>query len=130
MAYREVDPGPMPELGGFVSFKAIGDKFAGRLVSGPVEFTNKFGKKQQRYTFTVKGVEKTLDANYDLNRRLVKAIAEGLRPGMPVIMTYTQDHVIEGQTSPMKMFKVIYDPDAKAPAPKPPPPVPEDEDPF
>jgi len=127
MAYREIDPGPIPE-GNFANFKAIGDKHAGIFISGPEEFTNNFGRKQNRWHFKNKDGPFSIDANFDLDRRLVAA---QLKPGHKVIMTYVADlpSTKAGQ-SPMRQHKVMVDdapPAAAVKAPPPPPPPAGDE---
>lgn len=121
MAYREIDPGPAPE-GNFVKFEAIGDKFIGRYVSVK-ETTNNFGRKQNQYTFKNKQGEYTLDANYDLDRRLKAA---QLKPGYACMITFVSilEPRKEGENG-MKVFKLMVD-DA-APAPKAPPPPADDD---
>lgn len=127
MAFKEVDPGPMPDMDSkFYSFKAIGDRFAGVYVSQETGF-NKFGKSQTTYTFKNKEGTWKISANYDLNRRLQKA---ALQPGYKVLITYVTDMPIEGQNTAMKQFKVLVDDDVKPAAPKPPPPPPPAEDDF
>ncbi len=129
MAYREVDPGPAPEAGEFVSFKAIGEKFIGRFI-GVTEITNSFSKKQNQYTFKNKEGIKKLDANYDLDRRLKAA---DLKPGITLcLITYIKDADQPDPTrSAMKLFKLLVDdspPGAKAAAAPPPPPPSADSD--
>lgn len=118
MAFREVDPGPAPEVGNFHKFNAIGDRLAGVFLSYE-KAQGKYGP-EHRYTFKNKEGVHTVTANFDLKRRLEKA---DLKPGYKVIIQYVADIPNQDPTkSAMRQFKVLVDDDVKAqpkPDPKP-----------
>lgn len=123
MAFREVDPGPAPVTGKFVKLAAIGDKLGGIYV-GHEEAEGKFGT-ENRYSIRTKEGVSTISANYDLHRRMQKAIKDGLIPGHKVIITYSHDVPNQDpQKSAMRGHKVLVDTDAIV---APPPPKPADD---
>ncbi len=135
MAWKDVDPGTEePRVAGeFVRLNAIGDKLIGWFVGvseTPSKFQNKDGtpKMQTNYTVRAKdGVNKILTGNYDLNRHMTKAFADGLKKGHQVVITHS--HTVPSDKpgySDMKAFKVKFNPEpevkmpeAKAAAPAP-----------
>jgi hypothetical protein len=140
MAFRESDPGPMPELGTFFKYQAIGDKVAG-VYQGVREvdsnLPDRAGKKDQIYSFRARGADGKIGivdvtANYDFHRRMQAAMKDGLKPGHKVIATYTHEiPAKQAGFSPMKGFKILWDDAApSAPATPPPPPPKPADDPF
>lgn len=105
MAFKEVDPGPVLD-GAFFKFNAIGDQLIAVFVK-VTEGINNFGKKQNSYTFKNKEGLHTVDATFDLNRRLVAA---KLEPGDKVMIKFNSElpPTQEGH-SPQKIFKVMVD---------------------
>lgn len=122
MAMREVvidETGPK----NFFKFQAIGDTLAGFYVGKSTD-KDKYGKTQ--YTFRdPQGVDHTVSATYDLERRLEKAIEDGLKKGNKVLMKYSSD-LPTGQDSPMKMYTVKWD-DTVFPLPEPKKAAPKDD---
>jgi hypothetical protein len=111
MAYKEIDPGPAPEMGTFYKFTAIGQKFAGIFVSFSTEEGN-FGK-ENRWVFRNKDGPFTITANFDLHRRLLKA---DLRPGHKALIEYLKDAPAKPGQSGMKLFSLKVDSDPSTPA--------------
>lgn len=116
MAMKEVDlKAEAPTGGQYFKFTAIGDQLGGRYV-GHKEHRNNFNKLEQQYTFKTREGSLTVAANYDLNRRLMKAIEDGLKPGMMVLIKYVSELPSDNpEFSALKVFKVAWDPDSKAP---------------
>lgn len=127
MPWKEVDPGPAPERAEYRKLSAIGDKAVGQFVSGPTEREFPDGRKSNEYAFQNKDGRFILTANYDLDRRLKKAIAEGLKPGMAVAIQYVSNAPqSDPNKSGMKLHKVMID-DTPRTLPAPPPPKPQAE---
>lgn len=129
MAFREVDPGPMPE-GKFWKPSAIGDKFLGVFVS-KTERTANFNegpKKVTDWSFKNREGAWIINPNADLQRRFDAA---DLKPGHAVRITYVSN-LDTGKADPMKVFRLEVDtewkPAAAAPPPPPPPRAPVDDD--
>lgn len=141
MAFVDVDPSaPVAPPGGkFHKFEKIGDKLHGLFVRHE-QGKNQFEKTEDRYVFKTKDtatgqfVDTTVGANYDLNRRMQKALKEGtIKPGYKVIVQFVGEMPIEGQTKPMRVFKVVAEAPGTAPAAPaapPPPPPPGDDIPW
>ena len=135
MAFKEVpvdESEVVPTAGEFFKFQAIGDKLAGIFISykeRKKDFGDGKGEKTfHDYTFKTKDGLRTISANFDLHARMKAAqVKMGLKPGHKVMITYTNDRPIEGQSTPMKQHKVQVDTETSAPKPPPPPPPAEDD---
>jgi hypothetical protein len=116
MAYKEIDPGPAPEMGDFYKFTAIGQKFAGIFVRFEVA-EGTYGK-ENRWTFRNKDGAFTITANFDLHRRFVKAALDPNKVGSrKVLVEYLKDAQAKPGQSGMKIFSLkVHDEIPEAPA--------------
>ncbi len=111
MAYQEIeDDGPS---GQFFKFNAIGDKIAGLYV-GHRPATGTYAKPNDlEHMILQRDGLWILTPPTDAARKLLKAERDGsLKPGASVMLSYSGDKDV-GQQSPMKMIKVLVDPEVK-----------------
>lgn len=130
MAWRTVEVEDEVPRGNWVRWTNPGESRVG-IYQGKAAATSKEGKPKTDYMFKDHDGLYTITANYDLNRRMTKALVEGLKAGHLVKVTYVKDAApyAEGQ-SPMKVFSVAVDPDYKPKAAAPQPPPADDDLPF
>jgi hypothetical protein len=115
MAFIEVEADEPVSHGEFFKFNAIGDTLGGWYLGCAENTTGKYGP-QMNYYFRLKdGSERTVNGSVDIDRKMSKALASGLKEGMCVVMKYTKDlpPTVPGR-SPMKIVGVKYDPTGPA----------------